>query len=55
MDLVPEEEQPEPDDPDETFHSDEEARDTVLYAVLPHITLTNDKTSTVPPPACVSS
>lgn len=47
--------QPEPDDRDEAYQSDEEARDTVLDAVLPHITLTNDETSTVHPPAFVSS
>ncbi|CAI5670161.1 unnamed protein product [Oreochromis niloticus] len=47
--------QPKPDDPNEAYQSDEEARDTVLDAVLPHITLTNDKTSTVHPAAFVSS
>lgn len=35
-------EQPEPDDPGETLQSDEETCDTVLHAVLPHITLTSD-------------
>ncbi|XP_039453959.1 uncharacterized protein LOC116324518 [Oreochromis aureus] len=43
--------QPKPDDRDEAYQSDEEARDTVLDTVLPHITLTNDETSTVHPPA----
>lgn len=43
--------QPEPDHRDEAYQSDKEARDTVLDTVLPDITLTNDETSIVHPPA----
>lgn len=43
-----------PDEVDEAYQSDTEAHD-VLDATLPHITLTNRDTSTVHPPAFVST
>ncbi|KAJ8370301.1 hypothetical protein SKAU_G00103290 [Synaphobranchus kaupii] len=47
--------QPGQPDPDEAYQSDVEAHEDVLDAVLPHITLTSDETSTVHPSAFVSS
>ncbi|KAJ8370303.1 hypothetical protein SKAU_G00103350 [Synaphobranchus kaupii] len=43
--------QPDPDEADKAYQSDVEAHDDVLDAVLPHITLTSDETSSVHPPA----
>ncbi|XP_076841988.1 uncharacterized protein LOC143486080 [Brachyhypopomus gauderio] len=43
--------QPDPDEHDEAYQSDTEARGDVLDAVLPHITLTSDETATIHPPA----
>lgn len=48
--------QPDPDpEADEAYQSDGEAHGDVLDAILPHITLTSDETSTVNPPAFVSN
>nr|XP_008281292.1 PREDICTED: uncharacterized protein LOC103358197 [Stegastes partitus] len=49
----PEEEvvQPGQPDPDEAYLSDVEPHDDILEADLPHITLTNEETGTVHPPA----
>lgn len=47
--------QPDPDDADEVYQSDMEAHDNALDAVLTHMTLTSDETSTVHPLAFVSS
>ncbi|XP_076843566.1 uncharacterized protein LOC143488628 [Brachyhypopomus gauderio] len=46
--------QADPDEHDEAYQSDTEARDDVLDAVLPHITRTSDETATIHPPAFVS-
>ncbi|XP_028258098.1 uncharacterized protein LOC114433653 [Parambassis ranga] len=43
--------QPDPEEGDEAYHSDTEACGEGLDAVLPHITLTRDETSTAHPPA----
>ncbi|XP_037619327.1 uncharacterized protein LOC119484539 [Sebastes umbrosus] len=44
--------QPDPDpEADEAYQSDVEAHDNVLDAIVPHITLTSEETSTVQPPA----